>query len=236
MARSHCSSTRSFISGLTSKWNTAWEDVIKTTVCLQAYQLFRVWKNQGTRETCQQSEGKQQLQATGGPAVKTAYLCTNLMHDMTELMEESPHLIVSQERRPACDGLWEVDHQGGHRHHPAAIREKAAWLETKASCMVVFSFPGRQKRRAVTWTLFFSTNRPLPSIKSYSRTHVYMLGSPFRRQAASPYGRGKIKQWPSLPGFVSFSFIFKSVYVFSCISVSVGPCIPPPPMLFKEKR
>lgn len=57
------------------------------------------------RENLSAAECKHQLQVTGRHAVKTTYLCTNLMHDVTELMEESPHLIVSQERGPACDGL-----------------------------------------------------------------------------------------------------------------------------------
>lgn len=78
------------------------------------------------------------------------------MHDVTELVEVSPHFIMSQERGPTCYRLREVDHQGGHRHHPTAIREKAAWLETEAGCMVVFSFPERQRHRTVKWALFFS--------------------------------------------------------------------------------
>jgi hypothetical protein len=75
------------------------------------------------------------------------------MHDVTKLMEVSSHFVVSQERGPACYGLREVDHQGSHRHHPTAIREKAAWLETKAGRMVVFSFPGRQTQNCEMDTL-----------------------------------------------------------------------------------
>lgn len=78
------------------------------------------------------------------PHENPAHLCTDLMHDVTELVEVSSHFLVSQERGPACCGLRKVDHQGSHRHHPTAVREKAAWLEAKAGRMVVFSFPERQ--------------------------------------------------------------------------------------------
>lgn len=132
--------------------------------------MFSVWKQSGKERSLTAAKVWETTGRGWKFAMKTAHLCTNLMHDMTELMEESPHFIVSQERGPACYRLWEVNHQGGHRHHPAAIREKAAWLETKAGCMVVFSFPGRQKQRTVKWTLFFSKNMSwlLPGIMPYS--------------------------------------------------------------------
>lgn len=72
------------------------------------------------------------------------------MHDMTKFMEVGPHLIVPQERGATCQWLGKVHHKGGHRHHAAPIREEAAGLETKAGCVVVFSFPKEPKAELVT--------------------------------------------------------------------------------------
>ena len=64
--------------------------------------MFSFWEKHAKKQV-DKSVGKKILekQLVDLPLKKkntSTHLCTNLMHDMTEFMEVSPHLIVSQER------------------------------------------------------------------------------------------------------------------------------------------
>ena len=67
--------------------------------------MFSFWEKHAKKQV-DKSVGKKILekQLVDSPLKKkkkkktSTHLCTNLMHDMTEFMEVSPHLIVSQER------------------------------------------------------------------------------------------------------------------------------------------
>jgi hypothetical protein len=62
-----------------------------------------------------------------------------LVHDMAELVEESLHLPVQQQRRPPLLRLREVAHHSSDRQLARALRELTRRLQSEASSVAVLA-------------------------------------------------------------------------------------------------